>query len=166
MLILRGAEVYGTDIVDADTPRPQWLSHIGGKYIDGRQTKTTAIADASGKFDLIFEATGIAQIEFDLLDGLARNGVYVLTGIPGGDRPIQVPGADLIRQLVLNNQVMIGSVNAARAHFQMGIDDLYTAHLRWGAHMDKLITNHYSASDFDAALHHHTADEIKVVVDW
>ena len=68
--------------------------------------------------NLILDASGIAALEFNLLDALARNGLYVLTGIPEGDRPLQIPGAELIRQLVLDNQVMLGSVNAARGHFK------------------------------------------------
>ena len=35
-LRLRGAKVYGIDVVDAASARPQWLSRIGGAYVDGR----------------------------------------------------------------------------------------------------------------------------------
>jgi len=42
----------------------------------------------------------------------------VITGIPSGDHPLQIAGAELVRQLVLDNQVMLGSVNAARAIFK------------------------------------------------
>ena len=63
-----------------------------------------------------------------------------MTGIPGGARPLEIAGAELIRQLVLDNQVMVGSVNAARDHFQMAIDDLGQVHLKWGNHVDQLIT--------------------------
>ncbi len=92
-----------------------------------------------GEMDLIFEATGVPSLEFNLLDALSINGGYVLTGVPGGDRPLQIPGAEIIRNLVLKNQVMMGSVNAARCHFRMAVDDL---------------------------LHKHRADEIKVVLQW
>ena len=74
--------------------------------------------------EFIFEATGIATLEFDLMDALGQGGVYVLTGIPGGDRPAQVPAATLMRDFVLANKAMLGSVNAARGHFQMAVDDL------------------------------------------
>jgi hypothetical protein len=46
-------------------------------------------------------------------------------------RPLQIPGVELIRQLVLDNQVMLGSVNAARGHFQIAADDLARSQLRW-----------------------------------
>lgn len=166
VLRLRGAQVYGLDVVDADTPRPQWLEHIGGKYIDGRQVPADQVGDQLGRIDLIFEATGVAALEFNLLDALASNGVYVLTGIPGGDRPVDIQGAELIRGLVLKNQVMVGSVNAARDHYQMAVDDLAYANLLWGDHVAKLITNHHAYTDFDAALHQHSADEIKAVIEW
>ncbi len=131
-LRLRGADVYGLDVVDANTVRPQWLQAIGGHYLDGRATEPAQIAAVAGAMELIFEATGVPAIEYNLLDALAPNGVYVLTGIPGGDRPLQIAGAELMRRLVLNNQAMVGSVNAARDHFQMAVDDLLQAQARWG----------------------------------
>ena len=165
-LRLRGAEVYGLDVVDADTARPQWLAGIGGHYVDGRKMPADRVDDKLGSMDLILEATGVPALAFNLLDALAPNGVYVLTGIPGGDRPLQIPGAELIRQLVLDNQVMVGSVNAARDHFQMAVDDLVRAHLRWGDHVARLITHRYPFTDFEEALGQHPADAIKIVVEW
>lgn len=166
VLRLRGAKVFGLDVVDADTARPKWLEHVGGKYIDGRQVTADKVDDQFGKIDLIFESTGVAALEFNLLDALAPSGVYVLTGIPGGDRPLEIQGAELIRELVLENQVMVGSVNAARDHYQMAVDDLMHAHLMWGEHVSRLITNHHPFSDYDSALHEHSADEIKAVIEW
>jgi threonine dehydrogenase-like Zn-dependent dehydrogenase len=166
-LRLRGAEVIGMDIVDADSARPKWLEHIGGTYIDGRKITPNHVADAcGGQMDFIFEATGVAKLEFNLLDALGLNGIYVLTGIPGGDRPLDLDGAVLIRQMVLNNQIMLGSVNNPASYFQMAVDDLAHAHLRWGKHMEQLITHRYPYTDFDDVLHNHAADEIKVVLEW
>src|SRR5512136_970864 len=161
ILRLRGAQVYGLDVVDADSARPKWLEHIGGQYVDGRQVAADQLDDHFGRIDLIFESTGVAALEFNLLDALAPNGVYVLTGIPSGDRPLEIQGAELIRALVLDNQALLGSVNAARDHYQMAVDDLAHAHLLWGDHVAKLITHHYPYADFDTVLHNHAPDEIK-----
>ena len=90
----------------------------------GRQVLADQVDKRIGSMDLILDATGVAQLEFNLLDALALNGVYGLTGIPSGDRPLQISGAELVRKLVLDNQIMLGSVNAARGHFQMGVHDL------------------------------------------
>ncbi len=166
ILRLRGADVYGLDIVDENTARPNWLKKIDGHYIDGRQVPADKVDDVLGPMELILESTGVAALEFNLLDALGPNGVYVLTGIPGGERPLEIPGAELIRQLVLDNQVMVGSVNAARDHFQMAIDDLAHANLLWGDHVSKLITHHYPYTEFESVFHQHIPDEIKTVIEW
>lgn len=166
ILRLRGAQIFGLDIVDEDTARPRWLEQIGGQYIDGRQIQTDQVDKQIGPVALLFESTGVASLEFSLLDALGPNGVYVLTGIPGGERPLQIPGAELIRQLVLDNQVMVGSVNAARDHYQMAVDDLMQARLLWGDHVQKLITHRHPYTDFESALRDHPADEIKSVIEW
>ncbi len=166
VLILRGAEVYGTDIVDQGTARAGWLEFIGGKYVDGRKITPDRVQRELGPMDFIFEATGVASLEFNLLDALGANGVYVLTGIPGGDRPLQIQGAELMRRLVLGNQVMLGSVNASRDHFRMAVADLSGAKLRWGGHLEKMITHRYRPEEFEEALRYHGADEIKSVIEW
>lgn len=165
-LILRGAEVYGTDIVDHSTARPRWLEFIGGKYVDGRKITPDRVEQELGPMHFIFEATGIAALEFNLLDALGVNGIHVLTGIPGGDRPLQVQGAELMRRLVLRNQVMLGSVNASPYHFKMAVADLSGAKHRWGDHVEKLITHRYRPEEFEKALRHHGEDEIKSVIEW
>jgi threonine dehydrogenase-like Zn-dependent dehydrogenase len=166
VLRLRGGEVYGLDVVDPASARPTWLSGIGGHYVDGRQVPAEQFEKKIGAMDLILDASGIPDLEFNLLDALAPNGAYVLTGIPGGDRPLQIPGAALVRQLVLDTQVMLGSVNAARGHFQIGASDLEQARLRWEAHLDGLITQRYTPDQFIASADHHQPDSIKQVVEW
>jgi threonine dehydrogenase-like Zn-dependent dehydrogenase len=165
-LRLRGATVLGLDVVDEDSLRPSLLKQIGGIYVDGRQTKPSAMDDHYGQIDLILEATGVAKVEFDLLEALGINGVYVLTGIPGGDRPLNIDGAALMRKLVLRNQVMIGSVNESIRHFQMAIEDLTQALKLWGDAVKKLITHVASYNDFADVLFKHPEDEIKAVIEW
>ncbi len=165
-LILRGAEVFGTDIVDRGTARPDWLEFIGGKYVDGRKIAPDRVQHELGSMDFIFEATGVASLEFNLLDALGVNGIYVLTGIPGGDRPLQVDGAELMRRLVLSNQVMLCSVNSSSDHFKMAVVNLSDAKRRWGDHVEKLITHRYRPEEFEKALRNHGPDEIKSVIEW
>ena len=165
-LRVREAQVYGLDIVDRGSTRSRWLEALGGQYIDGRQVAADRIDDVLGPMDLIVEATGVAKLEFNLLDALAVDGVYMLTGIPGGERPIDIPGAELMRQLVLGNQAMVGSVNAARDHFQMAVADLAVADTRWPGHAAHLITGRYSTANFADAFAKPAPDEIKAVVEW
>ena len=166
VLRLRGAQVFGLDVVDSASARPRWLEAIGGQYIDGRSVFPDRIEAAAGAMDMILEATGVAKLAFDLLEALAPEGVYVMTGIPGGDRPVELPAAELMRRLVLRNQVMIGSVNAARDYFQMAVDDLAAAECTWSGHVAQLITHRHPYKDFAAAFGSHSPDEIKAVVEW
>ena len=71
-----------------------------------------------------------------------------------------------MRQLVLDNQLMVGSVNAACGHFQIAVDDLGLARLKWGDHVAPLITHRHAYTDFATALNQYQADEIKSVIEW
>jgi threonine dehydrogenase-like Zn-dependent dehydrogenase len=166
-LSLRGAEVYGLDVVDPGTPRAAWLSALGGSYVDGRQVPPDRFPEAVGTFDLIFEAAGVAALDFNLLEALAPGGVLVLTGIPGEERPFQVPGGVLARRLVLGNLLVVGSVNAARDHYRLAVEDLVRAVCRWGQEfVGRLITHRYSVEAAPEAFSRHPPDEVKAVVDW
>lgn len=166
ILRLRGAEVLGLDIVDENSIRPSVLKSIGGKYVDGRQVKTEALDETFGEIHLIFEGTGVAKLEFELIDALGINGVYVLTGIPAGERPLTIIGAPLLQQLVLKNQLVLGSVNAGIDDFHRGIEELQQAHRQYPDAIQKVITNKTPVKDFRDALLHHGADEIKHVIEW
>lgn len=165
-LRLRGAEVVGLDIVNENSKRPAVLKEIGGTYVDGRTIKTTDLDDKYGEFDFIFEATGVPSLSFDLLDVLGFNGIYVMTGIPSGERPVCFSGAEIMRQIVLKNQIILGSVNAGTRHFAMAIDDLEKAKNKWGKVIDELITLKVPHTKFMEALHHQSEDDIKTVIEW
>lgn len=166
VLRLRGGEVYGLNVVDAANARVKWLVAIGGHYIDGRQVAPHQVEKHVGLMDFILDASGVAKLEFNLLDALASNGVYALTGIPEDGHPLQIPGAELISRMVLNNLLMVGSVNAAHGHFQMGAVDLRNAQLRWGAHIASLITNRFPPEKFAELVTKRQPEAIKEVVEW
>jgi threonine dehydrogenase-like Zn-dependent dehydrogenase len=166
VLRLRRAEVIGMDIVDDGSPRVELLKEIGGNYIDGRKISGMELDNYLGQIDLIFEGTGVAELEFQLIDALGINGIYVLSGIPGGSSETCISGAELLRQMVLKNQIMIGSVNAGIEHYTMAVEDLKRARQVWGDTIDKVITQVVPYTKFEEVLHEHSPDEIKVVVDW
>lgn len=165
-LRLRGAEVYGMDIVEKNTLRPQVLEQIGGKYVSGREVQVTDLDDFLGDMDFVFEAVGFAELQIELIDALGVNGIYVATGIPAGNRPITLDGADLMRQLVLKNQIVLGSVNASTDHYKMAVEDLYASYKKWPEAIGRIITERVPYQNFKTALHPHSVDEIKVVVEW
>lgn len=165
-LRLNGANVIGLDIVDENSPRANILKEIGGKYVDGRIVGTTNIDEAFGAADFVFEATGIAKLQIELIDTLAVNGIYVATGIPAGSRPMSVPAGDIMQQLVLKNQVLLGSVNASIHHNKMAVEYLQQSQQRWPGVIEKVITERVPFTSFRDAIFSHKAGEIKVVVEW
>lgn len=166
ILRLRGAKVLGLDIVDENTIRPSVLKEIGGIYVDGRKVNTLDLDDKFGQIDMIFEATGVPRLEFELIDALGINGIYVLTGIPGGERPLTITGAPLIQQMVLKNQLLLGSVNASIEDFKRGIEELTEASEKFGDAISKVITEYVPVDHFHEAFERHDANEIKTVVEW
>lgn len=165
-LKLRGADIWGLDIVDETSQRVKILHGLGGQYIDGREIKTMNIDDKHGEFDFIYEAAGIAKLGFQLIDVLGINGIYVMTGIPEGHRPTCILGAELMKQMVLKNQIILGSVNASVAHFATAVSDLELAKNRWSDLIDRLITNHIPYTDFQQAIDIRSEDDIKTVIEW
>ncbi len=165
-LRLRGAKVWGLDIVDEKTKRPQLLKAIGGEYLDGRKIEVKDIDEKCGEVDFIFEAAGVAELGFQLIDVLGINGIYVMTGIPHGDRPTCMMGAELMKQIVLKNQIILGSVNASPHHFELGIRDLEKAKNLWGRLVDDIITTRLRYDEFEDAIMLRSDDDIKTVVEW
>ena len=165
-LRLRGANVFGLDIVEPDSLRPSVLTKIGGTYLDGRKVNTLDLDKTCGQIDAIFEAAGISKLQFELIDALGINGIYVVTGIPQGESSITIPGASLMSQLVLKNQLVLGSVNAAYAHYAGAVETLQAARQQWGNLIDTFITEKIPLEQFKKALEPGQANDIKTVVTW
>lgn len=117
------------------------IEEIGGCY---HSTKDCSLSDAAndhGPFDLIFEATGVASLVFEAMQILGKNGVLVLSGVSGGGRSVEVPGDTINLGFVLGNKVVVGTVNANRDYFEMGVKDLAHAQLQWPGWLGKLLTH-------------------------
>ena len=114
---------------------------IGARY---QSTKEMALLDAAkayGPFDLIFEATGFSPIVFESMQALGKNGVLVLSSVTGGDRKVEVPADKINLEFVLGNKVMVGTVNANREYFEMGVKDLAQAEAEYPGWLKRLLTH-------------------------
>ena len=76
------------------------------------------------RIDLVYEATGAAAMSFQVLGELSANAIFVFTGVPGRAAPIQIDADQLMKHIVLENQVVLGTVNAGRDAFEAAIRDL------------------------------------------
>jgi threonine dehydrogenase-like Zn-dependent dehydrogenase len=166
ILRLRGSRVLGLDIVDPHSPRPKLLEAMGGKYVRGNEAAIRQAIETYGQIDMIVEAAGIASLDFELIDMLGVNGVYVLTGVPAEGHLLSLDGGKLMRQLVFNNQLLFGSVNAGRDHFKQALLDLEAAQNEWKGVMDQFITSRTPYADFSSILGEKKKEEIKAVIVW
>ena len=140
-LRLRGLDVT----VFGRTARPylnsDLIEALGARY---ESTVTLPIVEGArkyGPFDLIFEATGSSPVVFESMQALGKNGVLVLSSVTGGDRMIQVPADRINLEFVLGNKVMVGTVNANREYFEMGVKDLAHAEAQYPGWLERLLTH-------------------------
>jgi threonine dehydrogenase-like Zn-dependent dehydrogenase len=94
-----------------------------------------------GPFDVIFEATGNSSVVFDSMRALGKNGVLVLSSVTGGDRMITVAADKINLEFVLGNKVMVGTVNANREYFEMGVRDMAHAEADYPGWLERLLTH-------------------------
>lgn len=141
VLRLRGLEVT----VFGRTPKPylnsDLLEAIGARYETTDSLTALEGAKKYGPFDLIFEATGYSPIVFDSMQALGKNGVLVLSSVTGGDRKIEVPADKINLEFVLGNKVMVGTVNANREYFELGVRDMAQAQAEYPCWLKKLLTH-------------------------
>ena len=117
------------------------LEEIGVRYVSTQERSIKDAAEQSGPFDLMFEATGAAQVVFEAMESLGKNGVLILASVTGGSKKIEIP-ADMINLgFVLGNKVAIGTVNANREYFEAGVYDFSRAELEYPGWLSKLLTH-------------------------
>ncbi len=98
---------------------------IGASYDSTEEMGVEQSVEKYGQYDLIFECTGFSPIIFDAMQALNENGILILASVTGGDRKTdQVPSDKINQMFVLGNRAMVGTVNAGREHFEMGVKDL------------------------------------------
>lgn len=161
VLRLRGADVIGMDRSAPHTLRPRLLEAMGAKFIQAKEEEVRQL-----KFDMILEAAGVPKLDFELIEFLKTNGVYVLTGVPGDGPPLTIDGAKLMRNIVLENQIVFGSVNANKTHFEQAVMDLEDAENKWKGVVQQFITNRVAPDNFAEVLEKKTHEEIKAIVEW
>jgi len=159
-------ETHVTDVVPEDGYKASLVNSIGARYWNVSKTPAAEIPSQVGNIDLIVEATGIAPVAYELLNALGVNGVLVFTGVPG-DRggEFQLQGGHLMRQQVLWNQIVMGSVNANRSYFVQAVKDLSEISRKWPDALARVITGHHPLEDYEVALTTQPKDEVKAVFD-
>ncbi len=109
---------------DADSPNVKIVTAIGARFISADEHQPTDLAKIVGNISLMYEATGVASVFFGALSVLGVNGIFMSTGVPAMGEPIAIDARRIMRNMVLDNHVICGTVNAGRASFEEAVDDL------------------------------------------
>jgi len=141
MLRLRGLEV----VTFGRTPKPylnsELIEAVGAHYETTADLPILEGAKKYGPFDIIFEATGASAVVFESMQALGKNGVLVLSSVTGGNKMVSVPADKINLEYVLGNKVMVGTVNANREYFEMGVKDLAHAEAEYRGWLKRLLTH-------------------------
>ena len=152
--VQRGLQVHVLDRVEAGL-KPDLVQALGGIY----HTGSVGALDLAA--DIVVECTGAAPVITDVLTHNAPAGIVCLTGVSPAGRELSVDVGGLNRRLVLENDVVFGSVNANRRHYEQAAHALAQADPGWLA---RLITRRVPLQDFASALARQP-DDVKVVLD-
>ena len=150
-----GLETHVLDQV-TDGPKPKLVADLGASYHAG------PAAEACSDADVIIECTGVGSLVFDVISCNAPGGIVCLTGISSGGRKVGVDTADVNRQLVLENDVVFGSVNANRRHYETAAAVLAGADRDW---LERLISRRVPLEHWEEVLERHP-DDVKVTIEF
>jgi threonine dehydrogenase-like Zn-dependent dehydrogenase len=124
MLVARNATTFVYSLEAADSDRATLTRSFGAEYISAGDTTLSDLPKRVGGADIVFEAVGTAKVAFGALAALAPNGLFILSGIPISHAPIEIDLDAIMRDIVLKNQVLFGTVNASRSAFEAAVRQL------------------------------------------
>jgi threonine dehydrogenase-like Zn-dependent dehydrogenase len=130
LLRMDGLEVW-TASREAGGGREQLVAACGARHVATSDTPLATLAEDVGGFDVVFEATGDAQVMLGTLGLLRRNGVACLLGIDGRPGEVSIAGRVLGVDAILQNRALFGSVNANRLDWNAAVEQLDQARRRW-----------------------------------
>ncbi|MGE3147466.1 MAG: glucose 1-dehydrogenase [Pseudorhodoplanes sp.] len=151
----RGLHVHLFDR-EGNGPKRALADDLGAQY----HSEPASLADI--RFDVVLECTSAAPVIALAMKHCAASGIVCLLGVSAAGRSAAFDMGGFNRKLVLNNEVVFGSVNANLDHYRAAADALRRADRNW---LDRLITRRVPLARFWEALERRPGD-IKVIVDF
>ena len=127
----------------APSAKADLAERIGATYVSSQDVAPDQIAKRFGAIDVVYEAAGASRLAFDTMQAMGANSVFVFTGVPGRKAPISVDTDKWMRDLVLKNQLVFGTVNAGRDAFEAAIRDVARFRELWPDAVTRLITGRF-----------------------
>lgn len=152
----RGLDVHVFDRIE-DGPKPQLARDLGARYYGADLPAVGELAP-----DIIMECTGAASVIADVITRSAPSGIVCLTGVSSGGHTISLDLGSVNRSMVLENDVVFGSVNANRTHYEAGAAALAMADRAW---LSALITRRVPLAAWRDAFDRRPGD-VKVIVEF
>jgi threonine dehydrogenase-like Zn-dependent dehydrogenase len=150
--VQRGLDVQVLDRV-TDGPKPRLVADLGAAYHTGSVTDRPPA-------DIVVECTGAPAVVIDAMRRNSRCGVTCLTGVSSGGRTLELDVGAANRRIVLENDVVFGSVSANRAHYETAAAAIDTADRDW---LTRLVTRRVPLDSWTEGLER-GPDDVKVVV--
>ena len=146
LLRLADVEVWTASL----EPENELVEQSGARYASTHDNELSEL----GKFDLVIEAAGNAQMMAETLGLLRRSGVACLLGIDPRVQTVELDGRVLGMDTILENRVLFGSVNAHRRDWLAAVDDLDRARERWTEALEQFVTLRIPLDRFPEAFEH------------
>jgi glucose 1-dehydrogenase len=155
LAVQQGLETHILDRV-TDGPKPGIVQALGATY------HHDDIDDVASRIepDVVIEATGAGPVVFGSIAATATYGIVCLTGVSPKGRTLKIDAGAVNRELVLQNDAVVGSVNANLRHYQQAVDALGKADKDWLA---SLITRRVPLQRAKQAFTPQS-DDVKVVI--
>jgi threonine dehydrogenase-like Zn-dependent dehydrogenase len=136
--------------------KPKLARQLGVRYCIGELTELDL------RPDIVIECTGAPSVVIAALEITSPVGIVCLAGISSGQRKVQIDSEILGRTMVLENDVVFGTVNANRRHYAMAAEALAAADQDW---LRMLITRRVPLSAWADAFEDRAGD-VKTVIDF
>ncbi len=151
----RGLDVHVLDQVRGGL-KPQLVHDLDATY---HWSDIDSVAERV-RPDVVIEATGVPRLVFGAMAGTASYGIVCLTGVSGTGRTLRLDGGELNRDIVLENDAVVGSVNANLRHYAQAAEALARADLGW---LERLVSRRVPLERFAEAFERQE-DDVKVVL--
>ncbi len=151
----RGLQVHVLDRVQSG-PKPQLVDDLGGTYHTG------ALDKLGFRPDVVIECTGVASVIVETINLLGNDGILCLAGVSSHGQQETLDIGAINRNMVLENSVIFGTVNANRRHYEMAEEVLCKADRGW---LSRMISRREPLSNWQEALKRRP-DDIKVVIEF
>jgi len=152
----KGIEVHVLDQVTSG-PKPQLVADLGATY----HSEGPQLIDKL-KPDVILECTGADALVMAAIMAGARDSIVCLAGVSSGGRKVAFDVGGFNRSAVLGNDVVFGSVNANKAHYQAAAEALAGADRAW---LTRLISRRVPLDRWQEAFARQP-DDVKVIVEF